>query len=29
MTGELTYRVPSLTVPGPGDNIGAGRLACL
>jgi len=21
MTGELTYRVPSLTVPGPGDNL--------
>ena len=21
MTGELTYRVPSLTVPGPGDNV--------
>ena len=27
MTGELTYRVPSLTVPGPSDNIDAGDRA--
>src|SRR5579862_7397475 len=26
MAGELTYRVPSLTVPGPGDNFAPGAL---
>src|SRR4029077_5278883 len=26
MAGELTYRVPSLTVPGPGDNVAPNAL---